>query len=232
VIRPVLHPRPDERGRPVALHRPSVPTPLAAWADPTAVARVVPDGPMPAALGGLAFGPWSDAPRTDVGWARVPGLAPDLAEPAWPDAPGRARATGTVVVEPDGRVWVVHPSNAFGGYAATFPKGRLEGAAGAQSQAIRETFEEAGLRVAILAWLVDVPRTTTLTRFWLARRTGGTPAAMGWESQAVSLVPASRLAELVDRPADAPVIEALRRVPATAIAAWNAPAAETEPRRR
>jgi hypothetical protein len=48
-----------------------------------------------------------------------------------------------------------------------------------------------------------------VTRFFLARRVGGTPSAMGWETQAVWLVPLARLADLAPSDYDAPVIEAL-----------------------
>ncbi len=76
---------------------------------------------------------------------------------------------------------------------------------------IKEVFEEAGLHVEPYAHLVDVPRSTSRTRYYLARRKGGTPAAMGWESQAVHLAPLPRLKELLHHPNDAPILEALHR---------------------
>lgn len=125
---------------------------------------------------------------------------------------GKAPAAGAVVEEPDGRVWVIHPSNAFGGYRATFPKGKQEPGLSLEQTAIKETFEEAGLAITLTDWLIDIPRSTSLTRYFLARRNGGTPATMGWESQAVSLVPIARLGEVLHHPNDQPLLEALRHV--------------------
>jgi ADP-ribose pyrophosphatase YjhB (NUDIX family) len=197
-----VHPRLDDAGRPVALERPSVPTPLSTWSDEDAVACTVPDGPMPASLGGIPFGPWLDVPRGETAWRTVPGRLPSLVEPPLPASPGRAPASGAVVVEPDGRVWLVSPSNRFGGHEHTFPKGRLDGDTDPQVQAIREAWEESGLRIEIFGLVGDFRRTVTTTRYYLARRVGGTPSAMGWESQAVSLVPMRRLREFLTSSVD------------------------------
>jgi 8-oxo-dGTP pyrophosphatase MutT (NUDIX family) len=126
--------------------------------------------------------------------------------------PGKAPAAGAVVLEPEGRVWVIHPSNAFGGYRATFPKGKQEPGLSLEQTAIKEAFEEAGLVIALTRWLIDVPRSSSVCRYFLARRLGGTPAAMGWESQAVSLVPRERLSDVLHHPNDHPLLEALRHV--------------------
>ena len=220
---PVLHPRRDDTGKPVILTAPSTPAPLACWGDPTAIARVVPNGAMPARLNGLSLVPWEmgDVPDWKMPW-EAPGATPDRMssqprdEGGWRQEtpplaapPGKAPAAGAVVQEPDGRVWVIHPSNAFGGYRATFPKGKQEPGLSLEQTAIKETFEEAGLVIALTRWLVDVPRSSSVCRYFLARRIGGTPAAMGWESQAVSLVPIARLGEVLHHPNDQPLLEAL-----------------------
>ena len=44
----------------------------------------------------------------------------------------------------------------------------------------------------------------------VARRIGGTPSAMGWESQAAHLVPAARLLEVATNPNDAVIAGAIR----------------------
>lgn len=221
---PVYHPRHDDAGKPVILASPSTPTPLACWDDPSAIARVVPDGPLPAQLNGLALAPWTADGARGREWPwEAAGATPDRIptqsrdEGAWGQeapplvvSPGQAPAAGAVVMEPDGRVWVIHPSNAFGGYRATFPKGKQEPGLSLEQTAIKETFEEAGLVIALTHWLVDVPRSTSVCRYFLARRIGGTPAAMGWESQAVSLVPFARLGEVLHHPNDQPLLEALR----------------------
>ena len=124
-----------------------------------------------------------------------------------PTIAGLEPAAGAAVIEPDGRVWTVVPTNGYGAKAA-LPKGRL-GRSGPQETAIREVWEETGLHVELLAWLVDVQRTTTITRYYLARRIGGSPVACGWESQAVRLVPLDRLGEVLTTAADAVLVGAL-----------------------
>lgn len=207
---PSHHPELNDSGKPVVIKHPSTPTTQASWFDPKAVATFVPGGPVPAELNGVPFATWTDAPTTDDGWEQVEGLNPDLAEPAMKMSPGLNASAGVVVVERDGRVWVVHPTNGFGGYLATWPKGRVEGGLSMQPTACREAWEESGLRVRITGLLGDFNRTTTRTRYYLAERIGGTPSLMGWESQAASLAPLDALPNLLNSAADVPVLAALK----------------------
>jgi len=204
----VFHPQPDEHGKAVRILRPSRATDLGAWHAPTRQATVLPLGALPGDLNGVPFAPWLGTPTTPAGSDGVDGQA-TIDEPAFAPPPGKAAAAGVVIVEQDGRVWAVAPSNRFGGYDATFPKGRVDAGVGLQANAIREAFEESGLRVAIVAFLVDSARTQTYTRYYLARRIGGNPALMGWESQAVHLAPLAALAQLLCNPNDRAVIAAL-----------------------
>lgn len=207
---PHLHPRPDDHGKLVKIKHPSTPTKLWVWHDAHQSATVIPDGPMPTQINGVPFAPWTGAPKTLAGWKNVPGQRDDLVEPVLQVSAGKYAAAGVVVEESDGRVWIVHPTNGFGGYSATFPKGRAD-ALGShlQAVAIREAHEEAGLQVRITGFLADSERTVTTTRYYLARRIGGNPADMGWESQAVSLVPRAALASFLTNSHDAPLLEAL-----------------------
>jgi ADP-ribose pyrophosphatase YjhB (NUDIX family) len=202
-----FHPKPDDDGKQVAILHPSQPSPINYWANATEAATVVPEGPMPAELNGIAFQPWQ-APTSDEKWAAVEGQA-GIEEPPFTVPPGKHAAAGVVVIEPDGRIWLVSPTNGHGGYKHTFPKGRPETGASLQATAIREAFEESGLKVEINGFLVDLPRSTTRTRYYSARRVAGNPSDMGWESQAVHLVPRSRLAKFLTNPNDAPFIKLL-----------------------
>ncbi len=204
-----FHPKLDHHQKPVRISIPHVPTPLVTWLDPTTLATAIPDGSLPEKLNDVPFAPWNDAPIDDSGWQRLADVL-TFEEPAF-DPRGMKPASGAVVIEPDNRIWVVAPSNAFGGYQATFPKGKTEGMS-LRATAIKEVYEEAGLQVELLAHLVDVQRSTSLTRYYLARRVGGTPAAMGWESQAVHLAPLTHLKALLHHPNDAPILEALQKV--------------------
>lgn len=206
----MLHPRKSDKAQPVLIKYPGSATPLDTWANPAAVATVTPDGAMPAELNGLAFDSWLAHPTTSEAWNAVPGLG-EFDEPPFVPAPSKKVSAGVVVEEPDGRVWVVHPTNQFGGYAATFPKGTVEHGLSLRASAIKEAQEEAGLRVELAGWLVDTIRTTSKARYYLARRVGGNPADMGWKSQAVHLVPRGELPRLLDNPMDLLILEKLLR---------------------
>lgn len=166
---------------------------------------MIPDGAMPGRLNGIDILPWSAAVPE---WEVLAG-ARDLPEPPFLRPEGMAAAAGVIIVEDDGRVWLVAPTNQFGGYAATFPKGRVDPGGELRPTAVREAFEESGLKVRIASFLIDVRRRQTYTRYYIASRVGGTPADMGWESQAVLLVPLARLRQLATNQNDEAVIAAL-----------------------
>ena len=203
------HPRRDDQGQPVWLFKPSLPTESSTWSDAPALARVVPDGTMPGVLNALPCAPWRQAPQDIAAWEALARTMP-VDEPPFDAPQGFKKAAGVVVREPDGRVWVVAPSNAFGGYPATFPKGGMDGKS-ARATALVEAFEETGLQVRLTGFLVDALRSTSYTRYFLAERIGGTPAAMGWESQAVMLVPLALLSQVLNSPKDLPIIAALQK---------------------
>ncbi len=103
--------------------------------------------------------------------------------------PGRNAASGTVIEKADGRIWAVSPTNGYGGYVYTFPKGKVESGLRLQANTIKEAYEESGLQVRIVGLIGDFARTTSLTRYYRAVRVAGTPVDMGWEPQAAHLVP-------------------------------------------
>lgn len=205
----MIHPRPHYKGRAVVIERPSVPTALPTWQDPAAMACVVPDGPMPEELHGMPFQRWHAASATTQEWE-------ELAKRNWIDEPafvvpaGLDRtAAGAVVREPDGRIWLVAPTNQFAGYKATFPKGTLDGKS-MQATALVEVFEETGLQIRLKRHLVDVPRTASYTRYYLAERLSGYPGDMCWETQAVMLVPVNQLMEHLNNQHDWAIVDAIK----------------------
>lgn len=206
------HPQKNDKGQTVLIRHPSQPTPLEAWQDSNAVATAVPGAQMPLELNGVPFAPWNDFPAATEAWNAVPGQG-EFDEPPFVPAPGMKVSAGVVVEEADGRVWLVHPTNQFGGYACTAAKGTVEHGLSLRASAIKEALEEAGLRVELTGWLADTNRTTSKARYYRAKRIGGNPADMGWESQAVSLVPRSLLAKFLQHPSDAPLLRALSATP-------------------
>ncbi|MBP7548663.1 MAG: NUDIX domain-containing protein [Gemmatimonadaceae bacterium] len=203
----VPHPKVDDKGKPVTVNYPSNPSPESTWKDPDAVATFTPGSKAPASLHGVPLRRWAP-PDSIEGWKNVAGQKPGLEgdtpmatkATSWTDKDGKTFTStkhvgaGVIVEEPDGRVWVVKPTNRFGGYDATFPKGTVEDGLSLQASAIKETYEESGLKVEITGILGDYERTTSVARYYTAKRVGGTPTDMGWESQAVKLVPRAKLA--------------------------------------
>lgn len=180
------------------------------WSDPSKIATVIPDGQLPQFLNGIEISAWTNIPSDGTGWELLAQQGVNLfAEPTMTCATGKSPASGVVVLENDGRVWVVSPSNAYGGYINTFPKGQLEPGMGPRANALREAFEECGLRVALTGFLCDAVRSTSVTRYYTARRIGGHPGNMGWETQAVHLVPAAQLAAFASHTNDEPILQAL-----------------------
>ncbi len=104
---------------------------------------------------------------------------------------------------------MIAPSNKFGGCEATFPKGTIEGGLSLQGNAIKEVFEETGLKIEITGFIGDFKRTTSVARMYRARRVGGSPVSMGWETQAVHLVPKERLYDHLNMHPDHVIAEKL-----------------------
>ena len=197
----MIHPKPNGSGQPVLITSPHSLGPESYWHLADQIGTFLPEGPVPAALNGIPCATWREAPTSLDDWARVPGQLPDLAEPPF-DPQGKQPAAGLIIEESDGRIWIVCPTNRFAGCAASFPKGRADEGLSLQVTAIKETFEETGLQVAITGLVGDFPGVITQARYYRARRVGGTPADMGWESQAVLLVPKNQLVAVVNLPRD------------------------------
>lgn len=201
------HPRLSENGHKVQIKNPTHPSSPTTWHNPKAVATFVPNGDVPASLNGVALTMWKDHPKTLAGWDFCDGINHEIDEPPMNVPDGKHASSGVVILEPDGRIWLVHPSNAFGGYETTFPKGSEEPGLSLQGNALKETFEEAGLKVEITGFIGDFEKTTSISRMYWARRTGGTPISCGWESQAVSLVPKEKLYDILNMWTDHAIAE-------------------------
>lgn len=107
-------------------------------------------------------------------------------------------SAGVIIMEPDGRVWIYEPKGHFGGYKNTFPKGTQEKGLSLQQTAIKEAFEESGLQVEITGFLMDQQKTTSMTRYYVARRVGGDPSDAHWEASNVKLVPTQDLSKYLN----------------------------------
>jgi len=132
----------------------------------------------------------------------------DLAMP-FQSLQGYKQSAGMIVIDEEtGKVWLCSPKNQFGGYKNTFPKGTMPtGISSFQKQAIKEVFEETGLQAEPLALLGDYKKTTSVTRYYIGVKTGGTPTMMGWESEAVQLVPINQLKDVLNVAIDKKIAE-------------------------
>lgn len=204
------HPRVDDKGQPVTITSPTKPTDSSSWHAADKTATFVPDGATPKSLMGVAMKPWTP-PTTDAGWAKVEGQDPTLDHAPPQPVRGKSVAAGVVVMEPDGRVWLVKPTNNFAGYSNTFPKGTMEPGMSLQATAIKEVYEESGLKVKLTGLLGDFERPGSVARYYVGQRTGGTPAKMGWESQAVRLAAPEHLGKLLNASVDRRIADTLMR---------------------
>jgi ADP-ribose pyrophosphatase YjhB (NUDIX family) len=203
-----FHPYLDEHGKPIAIDHPSTATDIVCAGDADSIVTFVPGSPVPASLNGIAFASWVVAPSTQEGWSKVAGQVA-MDEPALILNGWKKAATGVVIEEADGRIWLASPTNAFGGYQQTFPKGKAEAGLSLQAVAIKECFEDSGLQVQITGIVGDFERSTSFCCYYAARRVGGSPADFGWESQAVHLVPKSRLRAMLNTSDDRKIASVL-----------------------
>jgi ADP-ribose pyrophosphatase YjhB (NUDIX family) len=118
--------------------------------------------------------------NSDAFWQEILGYSDkDLdAIDAFADAQkGKRLTSGVVMVEPDGRVWVLSPKNEFAGYQNTWIKGGVDEGESTAQAAVREMREEAGFSVEIDSYLGDYMNTdkTGIARMYIGHRTGGGP---------------------------------------------------------
>lgn len=120
-----------------------------------------PTAPMPPLAGGKPV-PNAKAP------------AKQATPPAGLGAAPADGACGGVVFDDAGRVLMVKPTHAFGGYTWTFPKGRPDAGETERETALREVGEETGYDVELVARLPErFKGTTTHTTYFLMRAIGG-----------------------------------------------------------
>ena len=191
------HPHLDSENNRVFIKNPSTPSHSSSWPDPSQVACFTPGCET-----GDHFHPvHPDWNTHEVGY--------DDSHIPFHNSPGFHSASGLVMVEPDMRVWGVVPTNHYGGYTFTFPKGAVDLHEPLVKAAVRETHEETGLLGKPITHLGDYKRSTSKARMYVANRIGGCPSHMGWESQAVKLVPLADLHNHVHTDVDRQIVRDL-----------------------
>jgi 8-oxo-dGTP pyrophosphatase MutT (NUDIX family) len=181
--------------------------------------------PEPGSLNGVPFASappkfWEQTKDVDVG---EPPLRPNLTR------------AGVLIQEPDGRVWIVQPTNGFGGRDHTLPGGTLEKGLTTQQNALKEVWEETGLQVEITGYAGDFNDSNYKSglpgerfgRLYIGRRVGGAPwdakieqhiiskktGNPAAESETVTLVTPERAAQLLHRSDDLAQLAVIRPIP-------------------
>jgi 8-oxo-dGTP pyrophosphatase MutT (NUDIX family) len=97
----------------------------------------------------------------------------------------QADSYGGVLVDASGKVLLREPTQHFGQYVWTFPKGRCDVGETPRAAAQREVLEETGYASQILAPIPKVFGGTTSTTVFFLMRPVGEPAAFGWETASI-----------------------------------------------
>ena len=183
--------------------------------------------PQPGTLNGVDFAP---APKNF--WEKVKDV--NVNEP--PPLPGKPIVRCSVMIqEPDGRIWIVEPTNEFGNRKHTLPGGTVEKGLTDQQNALKETWEETGLQVEITGYLgdfsdsnYDKPGSTPRHgRLYIGKRVGGAPwdakieshiidrktGKPSAESSTVKLVTPERAAQLLHRTDDLAQLATINPIP-------------------
>jgi len=207
VVAPLAHPKLNDSGQPVIIDSPSTPTPDTTWSDASTTAVFTPGSSTPQSLGKTEVKSWNP-PQS--GWAGITGTKESLdRRNPFTETPGKKTGAGVIIIEDDGRIWLLSPTNAFGGYMATFPKGTVEPGLTMQENAIKEAWEETGLKVDIVGVLGDYERDTSKARYYIAVRSGGSPKDMGWEAQALNLATINDAKSLLNKQVDKKILNDL-----------------------
>jgi ADP-ribose pyrophosphatase YjhB (NUDIX family) len=123
-----------------------------------------------------------------------------------------------LIQEPDGRVWIVQPTNEYGERKYTLPGGGVEPGLSNQQNALKEIWEETGLQVEITGFAGDFEDSNNKNngRLYIGKRIGGAPwdakieshivsnktGKPSAESEVVSLVTLEKAASLLHRTDD------------------------------
>jgi len=131
-------------------------------------------------------------------------------------------AYGGVVVDATGRVLLREPTNHFGGYVWTFPKGKADFGEGPEMTALREVQEETGCAARILAPIPgNFTGDTSMNHYFLmAEAVPGAPLAahdgetaqVVWVSLEAAKALISQTPNLKGRARDLAVLEAAKGV--------------------
>jgi len=151
---------------------------------------------VPAELHGVDFEPWQ-APDTLAAWRAIDGQYTEIDE-AYPyDARAdKTDAVATVLLEQDGRFWVVARKGPHGQDEYSLPEGLVEHGLSQQASAIKRANELLGLKAHLLDVAGDYDNEKNRTRVYIARRTGGT-IAKRLAAGELLLVPFAKASELL-----------------------------------
>lgn len=163
--------------------------------------------PAPSAPTGIYSKTGDPAPKPTGHWEGIP----DVALPDGPGATGTpAKASGIILLNPDGKVWIRKVSGAFGGYEYSFAKGQVEPGLTEQQNAHKELYEEMGLEGTVDDVLGTFKKTTGTAKYFIGTKTGGDPSKFEFETESVHLVTLNEAENLLNHHSDKEVLAALK----------------------
>lgn len=156
--------------KPASSNTPATPTPVATpHAPKSTVAETTYETgkPQPGTLNGVDF-----SPAPPKFWEKTKDV--DIKEPP---PLSKIDRVGVMIKEPDGRIWIVEPTNHFGDRKHTIPGGGVEKGLTNQQNALKEVWEETGLQVRITGHLGDFQDSNNKNngRLYVGERIGGAP---------------------------------------------------------
>lgn len=181
------------------------------WMDSDSIAVFTRRAPVPKRLNELDMAPWLSPPTDAKAWGLIAEEC-GLVESEFVGHSDLTPAAGVVIVELDGRIWVHSPVAATAGPFSIFPASICRDGETMQAAAMRAALDATGLKVHLERVLGDFARTKAHTRYYLARRSGGTPVRHGHSTVSVSLVPLYRLPDVLPGAVNARIINALAEV--------------------
>ena len=188
------HPHKSDNDNFVIIKTPSNASREQTWDDPNMVATFIPGSKVPNHFHNKIV---SIETRT-------------IREPKFHDDPLKVTAAGVIAIDKHDRIVLVSPTNQFGGYRFTFPKGTRDGDESLLNTARRETHEETGLHVVPTHYLGDYERSTSKARMYVGNIVGGSPANMCWENQAVHFVPVAQAHNFLHTEIDHKILKHLK----------------------
>ncbi len=131
---------------------------------------------------------------------------------------GKTPGAGMMLFTPDGKLVIVDPTNEFGGYKTTYPKGGVEEGMTLQETAVKEVYEESGFKAKVVGLLGDYEKGYSHVRYYMGVIEDGAPWDAHYETASVQIVPLDDARALFNQVQDKAIFDDLHELHAQALA--------------